>query len=1007
MQNSRLPSGGRIDRERPLKFRFNGRQLQGYAGDTLASALIANGIAVVGRSFKYHRPRGVIGSGAEEPNAIVQLGSGATAEPALRATQIGLYEGLEARSVKGWPGVNFDLGAINDWAGAALAAGFYYKTFMRPAGLWKVYEHFIRRSAGLGTAPSLPDPDTYGHCNAHCEVLVVGGGPAGLSAAVAAAESGGRVIIADEQNEFGGSLLASMESIDGMAAAEWTALQCRTLANSKNVTLLPGSSVFGYYDYNFLGILQQCVIEPGVPASGRIRQRLWRVRAKQVVLAQGAFERPLVFSNNDRPGIMLASAVSTYVNRYAVRPGSHAVVFTNNDSAYQSALDLHRSGVKVRCIVDSRPGGAGRIAEGLREAAIPVHCGSVISNAFGRKRIEGVEVTRLDMSHREVLECDLLAMSGGWGPAVHLHSQAGGSIRWDDNKYCFVPSASVQPNFSAGACNGTFNLAACLDEGRKAGIAAAGISGKRRESIAPVSAKPANGPANEHATAPLWRVPGERDPERLPKQFVDYQNDTTVTDIRLAAREGYTNIEHLKRYTALGFGTDQGKLGNINGMAILAECLGKPVSGIGTTTFRPPYTPVSFGACAGEGIGSLYDPVRKTAIHRWHESQHAHFEAVGQWLRPSHFPVDGEDLQAAVRRECLATRNSVGIMDASTLGKIDVRGPDACRFLEWIYTHNVSKLTVGRCAYGIMLGEDGMIRDDGVMSRLGDQHFYVTTTTGGAAGVLAWMEKWLQTEWPDLQVHLTSMTEHYSTIAVAGPNSRRVIQKLGCDVDMRREAFPFMTFRSGNLAGVPVTLSRVSFSGELAYEINIDSRYALDTWLKLMEAGREFGITPYGTESMHVLRAEKGYVIVGQDADGSVTPVDLRMNWLLSRDKDFLGKRSLARSDCVREDRKQFVGLRSLDGKTVVTEGAQLVSEATGRMSARMRASAPATIRGHVSSSYYSAVLQQPIALGLVRSGHASMGKAALAIGSNGVEVPVEIVSPAFYDPKGERQNVQ
>ena len=485
-----------------------------------------------------------------------------------------------------------------------------------------------------------------------------------------------------------------------------------------------------------------------------MRQRLWRVRAKQVVLAQGAFERPLVFCNNDRPGVMLASAVSTYVNRYALRPGRHAVIFTNNDSAYQAALDLHRAGVNVRCVVDSRPAGAGRIAESLREAAIPVNCGSVISNAFGRKRIGGVEVTRLDLSHREVLECDLLAISGGWSPAVHLHSQAGGSIRWDDDRHCFVPSG-IGPAESLCRCM-QWNLeSCCMPASRDA------------RPVLPLQGIPGNDyktPICEHCCRQYRsrrKIPQmnmrrrhsgacrpERDPERLPKQFVDYQNDTTVTDIRLAAREGYTNIEHLKRYTALGFGTDQGKLGNINGMAILAECLGKPVSGIGTTTFRPPYTPVSFGACAGESIGSLYDPVRKTALHRWHESQQAHFEPVGQWLRPLHFPVNGEDLQSAVRRECLATRNSVGIMDASTLGKIDVRGPDACRFLEWIYTHNVSKLPVGRCAYGIMLGEDGMIRDDGVMSRLGEQHFYITTTTGGAAGVLAWMEKWLQTEWP-------------------------------------------------------------------------------------------------------------------------------------------------------------------------------------------------------------------------------------------------------------------
>jgi sarcosine oxidase subunit alpha len=994
MQSNRLPTGGRIDRNRPLQFRFNGRVLEGYAGDTLASALIANDVSIVGRSFKYHRPRGIIGSGAEEPNAIVQLGSGATAEPGLRATQVELYDGLQAGSVKGWPGVNFDIGVVNDWMGRALGAGFYYKTFMRPAKLWRLYEYFIRRSAGLGTAPTLRDPDAYSHCNAHCDVLVAGAGPAGLAAALEAANSGARVIIADEQNEFGGSLLASRETIDGLPAAEWIAIQCQALANSNNVTVLSRSSVFGYYDYNFLGILEHCAAQHD--GKGKIRQRLWRVRAKHVVLAQGAFERPLVFCNNDRPGIMLASAVSASINRYAVLPGRRAVVFTNNDSAYQSALDLNEAGADVRCVIDSRPRGAGPITDKLRAAAIPLKCGSVITNAFGRKRIRGVEVQTLDVSHREIIECDLLTMSGGWSPAVHLHSQAGGAIRWDDVRHCFVPSKPAQPNRSVGACNGTWDIAGCLREGREAGVEAARKSGRRTVTVTKAETEAANDAANENATEALWRVPGRRDAERLPKQFVDYQNDTTVSDIRLAVREGYTGIEHVKRYTALGFGTDQGKLGNINGMAILAECLGRPLEAIGTTTFRPPYTPIRFGACAGVGIGPLYDPVRKTAMHGWHERQQAQFEPVGQWLRPAYFPLGEEDLDAAVRRECLATRRSVGIMDASTLGKIDVRGPDACEFMERIYTHNVSKMPVGRCAYGILLGEDGMIRDDGVVSRLAEQHFYVTTTTGGAANVLGWMEKWLQTEWPGLEVYLTSMTEHYSTIAVAGPNSRRLIGKLGCDLDIGRAAMPFMTFRAGHLAGRAVTLSRVSFSGELAFEINIDSSQALDLWHTLMDAGREFDITPYGTETMHVLRAEKGYVIVGQDTDGSVTPVDLGMNWLLSKDKDFLGKRSLARSDCRRPDRKQFVGLKSVNGKTVVSEGAQLVTERPKRL--------PAPVCGHVSSSYYSAVLEQPIALGLIRSGRSRYGEKAFAIGSNGVEVPVEIVSPVFVDPKGERQ---
>ena len=497
---------------------------------------------------------------------------------------------------------------------------------------------------------------------------------------------------------------------------------------------------------------------------------------------------------------------------------------------------------------------------------------------------------------------------------------------------------------------------------------------------------------------PLWRVPAERDPDRCAKQFLDFQNDTSVSDVRLAAREGYRNVEHVKRYTALGFGTDQGKLGNINGMAVLAEYLNKPIPEIGTTTFRPAYTPTTFGTIAGESVGDLYDPVRKAAIHDWHEAHGAPMENVGQWHRPWYFPRPGEDLDTAVARECLAVRNSLGIMDASTLGKIDARGPDVVKFLERIYTHNVGKMGVGRCAYGIMLGEDGMLMDDGVMARVDEFRFYLTTTTGGAANVLSWLELWLQTEWPDLEVYLTSLTDHYSTIAVAGPNSRNVLEKIGCSIDLGKESFPFMTVKDAHLGGLPVQLFRVSFSGELAFEINIGSQHALAMWEQLMAAGEEFDITPYGTETMHVLRAEKGFVIVGQDTDGSVTPVDLRMNWLLSKDKDFLGRRSLARPDCLRSDRKQLVGLLSDDGRTVLPEGTQLLDDP--------KAPVPVPMCGHVTSSYRSACLGHPIALALVAGGHARKDTTIYAAVPDRDPVPVKIVSPVFYDPKGERQHV-
>ena len=998
-QPNRLRQNGRIDRTRPLAFSFDGKAYEGFAGDTLASALIANGVSLVGRSFKLRRPRGIVGSGAEEPNAIMQIGEGAAAQPNLPATQVGLYDGLVARSTRGWPGVRFDLGAINDVFGRVLGAGFYYKTFMYPRSWWKHYELAIRKSAGFGQAPEGPDPDRYEHMNAHCDVLVAGGGPAGLMAALAAAKSGARVMLADEQNEFGGSLLALAASIDRAPATEWAAATAAELRDMEDCVLLPSSTVFGYYDHNFLTIAERCAGAPDSSVGGGVRERLWRVRARQVVLAQGSLERPLVFCNNDRPGVMLASAVSTYIKRYAVLPGRRAVVFTNNDSAYRAAISLAGAGAEVAAIVDSRPGGAGDLGLRAQALGIPVLAGHVVTDVAGRRRVTGASIAPWNGESWENVEstiridCDLVAVSGGWSPAVHLHSQAGGQLAWDDTQLCFLPAETRQANVSAGAGNGKWSLGDCLADGLRAGADAVSRLGLETAAIrAPGTASD----ADDNPIEPLWRTPSARDADRCPKQFIDFQNDTTVADIRLAAREGYRNVEHVKRYTALGFGTDQGKLGNINGMAVLADTLGKEIPEVGTTTFRPAYTPVSFGVCAGESVGELYDPVRTTAIHEWHVAAGAPMEVVGQWHRPWYFPRDGEDLDAAVARECLAVRNSLGVMDASTLGKIDARGPDVVEFLEQIYTHNVGGMQVGRCAYGIMLGEDGMLMDDGVMARAGEQRFYLTTTTGGAASVLSWMEKWLQTEWPELEVYLTSLTDHYSTIAVAGPNSRGLLEKLGCDIPLDKERFPFMTVKPAVLAGMDVTLFRVSFSGELAFEINIDSNHALAMWRTIMEAGVDFEGAPYGTETMHVLRAEKGFVIAGQDTDGSVTPVDLGMNWLLSREKDFLGKRSLKRPDSLRKDRKQWVGLLSLDGRTVLGEGTQLVGES----------GEPAAMCGHVTSSYFSASLGHPIALALVAGGRGRRGETIFAARPGRDAVPVQIVSPVFYDPKGQRQHV-
>jgi sarcosine oxidase, subunit alpha len=1000
-QVNRIGRGSHIDRTKPIHFIFNGKPYTGYQGDTVASALLANDVAIVARSWKYHRPRGIVSCGVEEPNALLQLEEGAHTIPNARATEVELYEGLRASSVNCWPSVNFDLMAVNGMFSRFMPAGFYYKTFMWPKSFWMKYEHFIRKASGLGIAPRTPDPARYSKIDVHCDVLIVGAGPAGLAAALAAGKSGARVILAHEQHEFGGSLLGSGSIIDDQCADAWIVKTVAELRGMKEVRLLARSTVFGYHDHNFLTICER--LTDHLPLAQRIgpRERLWRVRAKQVVLATGAIERPLVFSNNDRPGIMLASAVSTYANRYGVVPGSKVVIFTNNDSAYQTAFDLADAGIAVSAIVDARAKPSGYLPAFAGRKGIEIIAGSVVIDTAGTKQIKGVDVMALDARSNEVagsvrhLECDLLAMSGGWSPVVHLHAQSGGKPRFDDGKACFVPDVSVQDERSAGACNGSFTLPDCLREGSEMGTRAARLAGFDASGAVPL---PVTQLFTEEPIKPLWVVPAPKSIGRVPKQFVDLQNDVGASDIVLAAREGYHSVEHVKRYTALGFGTDQGKLGNINGMGILAQALGQDIPTTGTTAFRPNYTPVTFGAIAGTDLGDLFDPIRKTAMHQWHEQHGALFENVGQWKRPWYYPKAGESLHEAVNRECVATRASVGIMDASTLGKIDIQGPDAAIFLNWVYTNAWTKLGIGRCRYGLMLDENGMVMDDGVTVRLGDTHFVMTTTTGGAARVMSWLERWLQTEWPHLKVHLTSVTDHWATMAVVGPNSRKVLQGVCSDVDFSSESFPFMSFKEGTVAGIPARIMRISFSGELAYEINIDANCGRHVWEAVMAAGAQYNITPYGTETMHVLRAEKGFIIVGQDTDGSVTPIDLDMDWIIAKGKDFIGRRSLSRSDTARDGRKQLVGLLTEDPREVLPEGGQIVDDPTVPV--------PVPMLGHVTSSYYSACLGRSIAMALVKGGLKRMGEKVRIPLASGRVIDAVITSPVFIDPEGARQNV-
>lgn len=960
----RTTRSGRIDRTKPLRFVFDGRSYSGFVGDTLASALLANGVHLMGRSYKYHRPRGVLGAGAEEPNALVAVSrGGGRFTPNLRATQVELYDGLVAQSQNRWPSLKLDVGALNSLAPNGLfSAGFYYKTFMAPKAAWKhVFEPVIRQMAGLGTAPDAPDPDHYTQIYAFCDVLIVGAGLAGLREALAAAKTDARVILCDEQAEPGGFLLDGDEDeIDGLPAAEWLANTLATLQAAPNVTLLMRTQAFGYYAQNFVALAERISDHVAAPAADLPRERLWKVRAKHVVLATGAIERPLVFPDNDRPGIMLAHAAQSYAMCYGVKPGTRALVFTACDSAYRSAHLLHQAGIEIAAIVDLREKPHIHLIAAAEDAGMRVITSATITGTQGTLRVSAADIGVIQhdgsVTGLDRISCDLIAISGGWTPSVHLFSQSRGKLRWDEALQAYIPGEAVQDQRSVGACAGD------LPEAMRSGFSGA--------------------------------CPHGRDPAKV-KAFVDFQNDVCAADIDLAVQEGMRSIEHVKRYTTTGMATDQGKTSNINGLAIAAHALKKPIPEVGLTTFRPPYTPVTFGTLAGHARGDLFDPTRKTPLHDRAEALGAVFEDVGLWKRARYFPKAGENMAKALARECKAVRETCGIFDASTLGKIEVCGPDAARFLNWIYTNPMLKLEVGRLRYCILLNEAGFVSDDGVIARLAEDRFHVTTTSGGAPRVLAHMEDYLQTEFPEMKVWLTSTTEQWAVIAVQGPQARNILSRLVDDIDISANGMPHMSVREGHINGVPVRLFRVSFTGELGYEINVPAAYAQAMWDAVMEVGTPFGLKPYGLEAAHVLRAEKGYIITGLETDGTVTPHDLGLDWAIGKAKaNFVGKRSLSRPDMLKADRKQLVGLVALDPSFQLDEGAQVVGMANPP------AGTPAL--GHVTSSYRSAHLGHAIALALVSGGRARTGE-TLHVTTDKETVPVRVVDPVFIDKDGAR----
>ena len=1005
--SSRLSTGGKlIDRSLSKEFMFNGKRLKGFEGDTLASALLANDQVMVGRSFKYHRPRGIVASGSEEPNALMETGSGSKLEPNQRATTTKLFDGMRVKSQNHWPTLEFDIGAINSTFSKFFPAGFYYKTFIHPRFAWKyLFEPIIRKAAGLGNAPKEKDCDTYEYFYAHVDLLIIGGGIAGLAAASSAVKSGLKVLVAEQNDYWGGRAIVDDINIENVSGSDWISRQVKSLSNEKNVNLRLNMMAAGVYDHGY--VLLHETLTDGSNEKAELRQRLWRVRAKKTIVATGAIERPLAFAGNDLPGVMLASAVRDYLVNYGVSSGDRTVIVTNNDDAYRTAILMKSAGLEVPCIIDARPSVSGSLSKQVQSLGIRILTGKAISTVTGSKRVKSVEIC----SHAgsgEVLEtvaCDCVAMSGGWSPVVHLWSHCGGKLEWDNKNYMFKPeliSAPLGANGKgmltvAGAANGFLMSPDVLSDGyTKSKEIIKVLTGKMPKiSMEKVYSE------DESEILPVWFMPQGATRKLKSKTWLDFQNDVKVSDVELAAQEGFESVEHTKRYTTLGMATDQGKLSNINGLAVLSNSLNVSIPDVGTTTFRPPFQPISLGAIGGEARKELFKPIRKTSIHNWIDANGGVWEPVADWRRPFCFQRNGESIKEAVEREIVNTRTNCGILDASTLGKILVKGPDAALFLDMIYTNMMSNLKVGKCRYGLMCNENGFLSDDGVVARLSDDSFLCHTTSGGSDRIHAHMEEWLQTEWWDWKVHTLNLTEQFSQIAIVGPKARQLIEKMGVEgLDLSPEGLPFMGFSEGFIAGISVRIFRISFSGELSYEIAVPALKAQEFWDLALISGQEFEVMPYGTEALHVMRAEKGFIMIGDETDGTVIPQDLGLDWAISKKKeDFIGKRAQMRSFMKSENRWKLVGLKTIDPSIVLPDGCYAVDGESNSYGHK-------NMIGRVTSSYFSPTLERSIALALVKNGPERMNEILDFPNLDGSITKAAICDPVFFDKEGKKQNV-